>query len=147
LRCSGCAPESRLSSTESGNSHHCISLLVRPGHPTLFGGISLAEGPGTLTTLRSMPRNQKGHAKLHSSACPGNPMACAACLRFFVIPYLRYLHGSLPERRIPCRIWSREGPSTGTDFAQCLRVNSSPQRLIWTCFAWPSARRTTSVPV
>jgi hypothetical protein len=85
---------------------------VRPGHPD--------------PELEINFQDSEEASQVAFFGLPGNPMACAACLRFFVISYLRFLHGSLPERRIPCRIWSGERPSTSTDLPMTSRELLSP---------------------
>ncbi|KAL2793687.1 MoeA, N-terminal and linker domain-containing protein [Aspergillus keveii] len=59
-------------------------VAVKPGHPVLFS---------------VLPRGQEGETAFFG--LPGNPVAAAACLRFFVLPYLRTLQ---------CQ--SREQPQT-----------------------------------
>lgn len=75
-------------------------VAVRPGHPMLLATLS--------------PRYQKagydhnmcGSRSIALFGLPGNPLAAATCLRFFLIPYLRALHQILPEKGIPARLES-----------------------------------------
>ena len=43
---------------------------------------------------------------------PGNPMACVACFRFFVVPYLRVLRRLPPEVFETCRVTSNRDNAT-----------------------------------
>jgi molybdenum cofactor synthesis domain-containing protein len=61
--------------------HH---VAVRPGHPVLFGAIRSA------TCEWSAAVSDRSVAYF---GLPGNPIAAAACLRFFVIPFLQMWHG------------------------------------------------------
>ncbi|KAL2837337.1 MoeA, N-terminal and linker domain-containing protein [Aspergillus pseudoustus] len=59
-------------------------VAVKPGHPLLFS--VLQEETAAFFGL------------------PGNPVAAAACLRFFVLPYLRSLQSQPPEQPHPARL-------------------------------------------
>jgi molybdopterin biosynthesis enzyme len=82
-------------------------VSVRPGHPILFGVI-----PGGGYPMHNELRDDFNHPKNQRAVAffglPGNPMACVACLRFFVIPYIRFLRNLLPESPTPCRVWSQK---------------------------------------
>ncbi|KAJ0418618.1 MoaB/Mog domain-containing protein [Aspergillus carlsbadensis] len=56
-------------------------VAVKPGHPVLFS---------------VLPRG--GQSETAFFGLPGNPVAAAACLRFFVLPYLRTLQCQSRER-------------------------------------------------
>lgn len=95
-------------------------LGVRPGHPVLFAMVpsrregavngnerSAAEcsGPGA--------RSSNEH-EVPFFGLPGNPMATVVCLRFLVIPYLRFLHGQPAETPslVRLNISAKQSPQT-----------------------------------
>lgn len=98
---------------------------MRPGHPILFGVIPQPWAPN-VDELEINSQDSEEARQVAFFGLPGNPMACAACLRFFVIPYLRYLHGFLPERRIPYRVWIQESLNTSTGLPVPSRELLSP---------------------
>jgi molybdopterin molybdotransferase len=55
-------------------------VAIRPGHPVLFATM-----------------NRDGR-QIPFFGLPGNPIATAACFRFLVVPFLRQLSGTPPER-------------------------------------------------
>lgn len=55
-------------------------IAIRPGHPALFGAVSGSR-----------------LGEIAYFGLPGNPVATAACLRFLVNPYLRFLQGQQAE--------------------------------------------------
>jgi molybdopterin molybdotransferase len=59
---------------------HFHGVAIRPGHPILFAT--------TKHDTRTTP----------VFGLPGNPIATAACFRFLVVPFLRYMLGQAPER-------------------------------------------------
>lgn len=78
-------------------------VAIRPGHPVLFALVPLQrEG---VANGYATPQTQSNDAPIHKErkddvpffGLPGNPMATVVCLRFLVIPYLRFLHGQSPE--------------------------------------------------
>ena len=88
---------------------------IKPGHPALFGII---------------PRQDNQPAGNHETAyfgLPGNPVATAACLRFLVNPYLKFLQDQKLE--IPFRARTRS-----EDVEKTERIESSEKspRLIST---------------
>lgn len=72
-------------------------LAIRPGHPALFGAI---------------PREDQGREMAYFGL-PGNPVATAACLRFLVSPYLRFLQGQ--QLGIPLKARIRADDTETTD--------------------------------
>lgn len=84
--------------------HH---IAIRPGHPVLFGAI-----PG--------PR----HNKISYFGLPGNPVATAACLRFLVNPYLRFLQGQTPEA--PLKAFIRAANNRETDNQTVYKESPQP---------------------
>jgi molybdopterin molybdotransferase len=62
-------------------------VAVKPGHPVLFS---------------ILPRGREGEAAFFG--LPGNPVAAAACLRFFVLPYLWTLQRQSRERPRSARL-------------------------------------------
>ncbi|KAL3441463.1 MoeA, N-terminal and linker domain-containing protein [Aspergillus insuetus] len=62
-------------------------VAVKPGHPVLFS---------------VLPRGRQGETAFFG--LPGNPVAAAACLRFFVLPYLRTLQCQSRERPRSARL-------------------------------------------
>ena len=80
--------------------HH---VAVRPGHPIFFGVFSPEEqqkGNGN-DLCRSPIIFDKAHCDARAAtACfglPGNPVACVACFRFSIVPYLRMVQNQQPE--------------------------------------------------
>jgi molybdopterin molybdotransferase len=74
------------------------NVAIRPGHPVLFA---------ILPSRHEKGANGNEFCDSRSTAffgLPGNPLAAAACLRFFVIPYLRALHKQPPEVALPARL-------------------------------------------
>ncbi len=73
-------------------------VAIRPGHPVLFAILPSRHEKGG-------NRNDLCHSRSTAFfGLPGNPLAAAACLRFFVIPYLRALHKQPPELALPARL-------------------------------------------
>ncbi|KAL3456628.1 MoeA, N-terminal and linker domain-containing protein [Aspergillus heterothallicus] len=62
-------------------------VAVKPGHPLLFS---------------VLPHRREGETAFFG--LPGNPVAAAACLRFFVLSYLRTLQCQPPEQPSPARL-------------------------------------------
>jgi molybdopterin molybdotransferase len=62
-------------------------VAVKPGHPVLFS---------------VLPRGREGETAFFG--LPGNPVAAAACLRFFVAPYLRTLQYQSREQPQSARL-------------------------------------------
>ena len=76
--------------------HHAA---VRPGHPVLFGVVPLRCGSESQIdpTDGSGRELRRTCASVAYFGLPGNPVAAVACLRFFVVPYLQYMHGLAQE--------------------------------------------------
>ena len=65
-------------------SHYFKNILIRPGKPILFAKF-------------------RGKSKV-IFGLPGNPISTAACLRFFVFPYIQNVLGLKPERSIKAKL-------------------------------------------
>lgn len=78
-------------------------VAMRPGHPVLFAQVpdssSTDEHPG------------RGRAFF---GLPGNPVASAACLRFLVLPYLKYLQLQRPDDPSHAYLLPRDDVETST---------------------------------
>ncbi|EAW21030.1 molybdopterin molybdotransferase MoeA [Aspergillus fischeri NRRL 181] len=61
-------------------------VAIRPGHPVLFAQIP-----------DSSSNDQHLRSETAFFGLPGNPVASAACLRFLVLPYLKYLQLQRPD--------------------------------------------------
>ena len=95
-----------------GGQKRFHGVAVRPGHPILFGDVPT------------------GDERCAFFGLPGNPMACVACFRFFVIPYLRCLHQTGPEIMLPRRVLSSTQPrSMSASTTSSSEVVSSPSHL------------------
>ena len=85
-------------------------VAIRPGHPVLFATVPstrgrVVNGSDTPTSpCNGVPSESKGRDEVLFFGLPGNPMATVVCLRFLVIPYLRFLHGQPAETPSPVRL-------------------------------------------
>jgi molybdopterin biosynthesis enzyme len=69
---------------------------VRPEHLVMFG--LLPRGEGIKAKRNGYVKNElKRGYQTAFFGLPGNPLAAVACLRVFVVPFLRLLHGQIPE--------------------------------------------------
>lgn len=91
--------EEGLTKLEGQTRFHRVA--VRPGHPILFGDVPARDRRCAFFGL------------------PGNPMACVACFRFFIVPYLRCLHQTAPEPTLLCRVF----PSTQPRLSRALTTS------------------------
>lgn len=78
----------RQSLERQGAKVHFHKVAVRPGHPILFATTSCRRD-----TVDAHEGIAGGHLPWEKAifGLPGNPMAVAACLQFFVVPFLKRL--------------------------------------------------------
>jgi len=78
---------------------------IRPGHPVLFAVVpSRRDGAVNGAACNGLQSGSSRSDKVPFFGLPGNPMATVVCLRFLVIPYLRFLHGQPAEMPSPVRL-------------------------------------------
>jgi len=83
---------------------------IRPGHPVLFATVpsrrdGAVNGSDTSASVCNGEQSDTGRRDgVRFFGLPGNPMATVVCLRFLVIPYLRFLHGQPAENPSPARL-------------------------------------------
>lgn len=83
-------------------------VAIRPGHPVLFASLPQPrhEHPHGSSHTESVTKGASPteHREVPFFGLPGNPMATVVCLRFLVIPYLRFLHGQARETASQARL-------------------------------------------
>lgn len=78
---------------------------IRPGHPVLFAVVpSRRDRPVNGAGCNGLQSGSSRNDEVPFFGLPGNPMATVVCLRFLVIPYLRFLHGQPAEMPSPVRV-------------------------------------------
>lgn len=113
---------------------------IRPGHPVLFATVpSQRDGAvnGSDTSASMCNGEQSGSSRrdgVRFFGLPGNPMATVVCLRFLVIPYLRFLHGQPAETPSPVRlrVAAKQSLQTvGSKPTACILKKPEHLRVFW----------------
>lgn len=81
-----------------GGRIHFHKVAVRPGHPILFATLPPPSSPQLVRSTAFF-------------GLPGNPVATAACLRFFVAPFIRRLYTQTPDLPIHARLAMFHSPN------------------------------------
>ena len=98
-------------------------LIKKLGFKTYFKGVSIK--PGRPIMLSKFKKKEKLFFGL-----PGNPISCAAGLRFFIYPLLRSSLGMKKEEKFKAKLINKYSKRKNfTHFARCL-INVNPRGLV-----------------